>query len=189
MKNITNERPRPPDMLPSGIPHITTFRTSRARQVGQQPMTEEPTARPEPPRVRHVRWFPVIAGAILFLGGYICWITIVMPWWAGIQDQWNYGSTRITQLDANVGHGGESHFIAEYNHGSIVVIELSYSNPGNTHIYTLSGMASSTIQPVVLLGTTQDTQTGRTDLTIQIEGTTFGTVLYNTGTAFSQEQP
>ena len=188
MKNTTYERPRPPVMLPNGAPNISVFRTSRARQVSY-----DPADRNTEPVVQHrrrpgKRTFVVISSVLILLGTFLFWQQTVVPWWVSMQDQWNYGSSRITQLDANVGHGGESHFIAEYANGSIVVIEISYTNPNDTHIYTLSGMESSDIHPVILLGVAKDVQTGRSDLTIQVEGTNYQTVLYNTGTAFSQEE-
>jgi hypothetical protein len=105
-----------------------------------------------------------------------------------VQAQWQYGSSRITQMDANVGHGGECHFIAEYYKGAIVVIEIPFTNVSATRTYTINGIATDGSTPVVLLSTTKDSQTGRLDLVVSVEGTNFQTVLYNTGSAFSEEQ-
>src|SRR5262245_60820907 len=40
----------------------------------------------------------------------LLWFRVVIPWWQSTQDQWQYGTARITQLEANIGHGGVSHF-------------------------------------------------------------------------------
>ena len=138
-------------------------------------------------RPRNFRlWAILITTMIVTLSFILIWTTVVTPWWNGVQMQWQYGNSRITQMDANVGHGGECHFIAEYYQGAIVVIEIPLSNINNTHTYTISGIASDSSIPIVLLSTTKDTQTGRADLVIQIAGTNFETVLYNTGSAFSE---
>jgi hypothetical protein len=53
-----------------------------------------------------------VVGIILMLfGTFLFWQQVVTPW---MQDQWNDDSSRVTQLNANVGHGDEEHFIAEY---------------------------------------------------------------------------
>lgn len=138
-------------------------------------------------RPRNVRlWAILITTLIVTLSFLIIWTTVVAPWWQGVQDQWHYGSSRITQMDANVGHGGESHFIAEYYKGAIVIIEIPFNSVNNTRTYTIQGIAGDGSTPVVLLSTTKDTQTGRTDLVVQVAGTNFETVLYNTGSAFSE---
>jgi hypothetical protein len=54
----------------------------------------------------------------------------------------HYGYPRTFQCDANVGHGGESHFVAQNLHGRVFVIEMHINNPGKTMIYvgpTLTG--------------------------------------------------
>src|SRR5258707_484755 len=54
----------------------------------------------------------ICAGILLFSIGMTLWFQVVVPWWTGVQDQWNYGPAHITTLDADVQHGGISHFIA-----------------------------------------------------------------------------
>lgn len=188
----THQPPQPPDMLPNGLPQITQLRTGRARHVDFNPAyddrTTERVMHRTPKRLGRPLFFMAV-GVVVILGVFVFWQQVVAPWWTGLQDQWNYGSAHITQLDANVGHNGLSHFIAEYHNNEIVVIELSYTNPANSHIYTLNGMVSSAAKPVVILSTTKDVHTGLIDLVIDVEGSGFQTVLYNTGTAFSETQP
>lgn len=69
-----------------------------------------------------------------------------------------------------------------------MIIEIPYANTTNTHTYTIPGIASNGSTPVVLLSTTKDSSTGRLDLVVQVAGTNFETVLYNTGSAFSENQ-
>jgi len=137
-------------------------------------------------RSRKKPWAILITTMIIMLSIVITWTTFVVPWWSDVQDQWQYGSSRITQMDADVGHGGECHFIAEYYKGAIVVIEIPFSSVNNTHTYTIPGIAGNSSTPIILLSTTKDTQSGRLDLVIQVEGTNFQTVLFNTGSAFSE---
>lgn len=179
-------------MLADGTPDVTYLRTSRARQVNFNPTYDDRTTEPMAQHTRRRQGRPLFfmaVGVLIIVGSFAFWQQVVMPWWTGVQDQWNYGSAHITQLDADVGHGGMSHFIAEYHNGTIVIIELSYNNPNDYHIYTLNGMVSSVAKPVVLLSVAKDVHTGRMDLVIDVEGTGFQNVLYNTGTIFSQEQP
>lgn len=145
---------------------------------------EQPIERPRGHRTLTVFITTLIIGLCLLT----LWVSIVVPWWQGIQDQWHYGSSRITQMDANVGHGGACHFITEYYKGAIVVIEIPYANTNATHTYIIPGIAADGSAPVILLNTKKDSSTGRLDLVVQVAGTNFATVLYNTGSAFSENQ-
>lgn len=108
-------------------------------------------------RPRHGRlWAILITTMIITLSIIVGWNAVVIPWWAGVQDQWQYGNSRITQMDANVGHGGECHFIAEHYKGAIVVIEIPFSNVSATHTYTIPGIAGDGSTPVILLSTIKD---------------------------------
>lgn len=160
-----------------------------AADVASQPVTRNTGDDKAIRRPRSIRpWAILITAGIITLSIVIVWNTVVIPWWQGVQDQWQYGSSRITQMDANVGHGGECHFIAEYYKGAIVVIEIPYANTNATRTYTIPGIASDGSTPVVLLSTTKDAKTGRLDLVISVAGTNYQTVLYNTGSSFSEDQ-
>lgn len=190
MKSIY-ERPRPPDMQANGSPKLTVLRTSRARQVAPdiEYMTEPVTVR------RRLRFRPgrrtlyVLGGAFLIFALVLLWQQAVAPWWQGVNDQWQYGTARITQIDANVGHDGPSHFIAQYYKGAIVVIEIPYADTNDTRTYTIPGIAADGTTPLVLLSVARDVNTGRIDLIVHAAGTDFETVLYNTGSAFSETEP
>jgi len=166
---------------------------TRAGNLHQADVTDQQTVRNTSDdlaikRSRKKPWAILITTMLIVLSIVIAWNAIVVPWWVGVQIQWQYGSSRITQMDANVGHGGDCHFIAEYYKGAIVVIEIPFSNINATHTYTISGIATDGSTPVILLSTTKDNKTGRIDLVVTVAGTNFQTVLYNTGSAFSEEQ-
>lgn len=166
---------------------------TRAGNLHRADVADQQTVRntsddPAIKRSRRKPWAILITIMLIVLSIVIAWNAIVVPWWVGVQTQWQYGSSRITQMDANVGHGGDCHFIAEYYKGAIVVIEIPFSNINATHTYTISGIVGDGSTPVILLSTTKDSKTGRIDLVVTVAGTNFQTVLYNTGSAFSEEQ-
>ena len=182
------QAPHRADMLPNGHPNITVLRTSRARQ-GWSDLAERRT---EPvytrPRRFLLKWICMALCMILLLLGLVLfWNQTVVPWWmTSITDQWNYGSHRITQVDANVGHGGESHFLAEYYHNEIVIIEVDQNT--TDHIYTLHGIYGVSGTPVIQLSFEDGTLAGKPNMLVSVEGSSFGTILYNTGTAFSESE-
>jgi hypothetical protein len=106
-------------MLSNGMPQVYTLRTSRARQVRYDDLTTEPvypyTHRGLLQRIIRgilAHWFPLACGVFPLLGLYTGYRQWVAPTWTSLQAQWHTGDGRITQLDANVGHGGVSHFLA-----------------------------------------------------------------------------
>ena len=103
-----------------------------------------------------------------------------MSW---VSDQWYYGDARVTQLDADVGHGGTSHFIAEYYNNSVIIVELPVRNPQQFHAYTLGGFTGAS-KLVVTLGVMDMNHDGKPDLLVSVEGTAIQTVLFNTGDSF-----
>lgn len=72
--------------------------------------------------------------AVVFITGYLY---IPQAWQRHVDDV-TYGYPRTFQTDANVGHGGVSHFIVLNVHGTIEVLELP-SDPGKfpPHIYII----------------------------------------------------
>jgi hypothetical protein len=125
---------------------------------------------------------------VVTLSFILIWMRLVTPWWQGVQDQWQYGSTRITQLDADVGHGGVSHFIAQYYHDKIIIIEIAQTDASHCHVYTLTGFYGVVHAPVVLLSVADTRHNGKPDLVVSIERTSYAQTLYNTGSAFSQSE-
>src|SRR4051812_43633780 len=52
-------------------------------------------------------------GMFIVIGALLVFQQVITPAANQLSDQWHYGDARITQLDADVGHGGISRFIAE----------------------------------------------------------------------------
>ena len=184
------KRPKLPDILPYGYAGIAVLYASQASPTRRVNLNIQPaisTRRRRSPRGKPI--LAVLFAALLLLGGVLFWQQAVTPTWSNLQDQWHYGDSHVTQMDADVGHGGMSHFLAEYYQGNIVVIEISLSNPNNTHVYTIAGVWNSESRtPVIQLALQDSTHNGKPDLRISVEGTNFATVLYNNGTAFQQSE-
>ncbi|MFL5693624.1 MAG: hypothetical protein ACJ795_17650 [Ktedonobacteraceae bacterium] len=87
-------------------------------------------------------------------------------------------------MDADVGHGGTSRFIAEMEHGAVIVLELPLANISWTRYYMVSGIITTDTPLVVRLTIADANRDGKPDLVISVEGTGVQLVLYNTGTAF-----
>lgn len=172
----------------SYTPPIPIQRTSRNQPPVAPPPTQTSGRDTELGRKRRFVSQPVgfgLLGIGIVIACLVIWSQILVPAWGWSQDQWHYGDSRITQMDANVGHGGESHFIATFSHSDVVIIEISLSNPTHNHIYTLTGFYGETSTPVIDLSVQDVNHDGQPDLIVRIEGTTFETILYNTGSAFS----
>lgn len=187
-------RPVPPDMQEDGSPNVTTLRTSRARQlhctteeVHPTPGTLLPPATRRRFRMGKPGWF-ILAGMLIVLALWIIMQQFIVPAYSWSQDQWHYGDSRITQMDANVGHGGESHFLAEYYQGSILVVEIPLAHPDHFHVYTLTGLIGGTGTPLITLSVQDINHDGKPDVLVQVEGTSVEHVLFNTGSAFAESE-
>lgn len=204
-----HQPPQPPNMLPNGLPQIIHLRTSHARQVQYDPHHYPPDYMGEratepvgdPPHIGILRrilrgvlahWLPLAFGVLLLIGLYTGYQQWIAPAWGDLQAQWHTGDGRIVQLDANVGHGGVSHFIAQYYDGRIVVIEMPLNNPAHITTYTLLALTANNGKHQDLTLFVQDeNHDGRLDLVIQEGNSGVALVLYNTGSGFttSEEQP
>src|SRR5579885_3272588 len=114
---------------------------TRRRSLSQsQPEPPAPAPAPKQPFLLQKHpWGSFLVGMALCLILFLFGRQLVIPFVSATYDQWHYGDARLTQLDADVGHGGTSHFIASYYHGHIVVIELLLSHPQENQVYLLSG--------------------------------------------------
>jgi hypothetical protein len=133
-------------------------------------------------------WPHVLAGMCLMLGFYLLMTRLVLPFVVNTQQQWNYGYSRITEYDLNVGHNGTSHFIAQYYKNQIVVIEMPIAHPDQSKIYALSEtVAGDTSQHVITLTiayANRHAVPGKPDLVVSVSGFSVPVVLYNTGDSF-----
>jgi hypothetical protein len=150
--------------------------------------TASPDTEPERERRRFLGSRPMwlmLVGVLIVIALMLVINRVVIPAIGWSQDQWHYGDTRITQMDANVGHGGESHFLATYSQGTIVILEISLDHPNVYQVYTLTGMESTSGTPVILLSIADVNHDGKLDLIVHTEGGDMSWVLFNTGKAFS----
>jgi hypothetical protein len=88
------------------------------------------------PKKQRQHWL-VYAGLCLFvmLFGWIVF-TLAANWWRVFQDDWHYGRPRTFHLDADVGHGGMSHFTVENLSGQILVTEIPLHDQTHAKLYS-----------------------------------------------------
>jgi len=170
--------------IPQALPDLQQpdHPCQRVRHTEDQ-HTATPT--PTPPFLlqRHP-WGSFLVGMTLCYMLFLFGQQVVIPFVTATSDQWHYGDARLSQLDADVGHGGTSHLIASYYHGHIVVIEILVSHPQDNRVYVLSGFRDLSTPPVLTLGVQDVNGDGKPDLLIKIEGTALQAVLFNAGKAF-----
>src|SRR5258708_1276593 len=71
--------------------------------------------------------FYVTLGMVLVYAVMDLWLFAIQPLFTNVSDQIHYGDSKVFMMGAPVGHGkpGEiSRFIAEDNHGEIIVVEV-----------------------------------------------------------------
>src|SRR6266516_1268238 len=93
---------------------------------------------PKRPSLLALYWKHLVAGMCLMLGFYLLMTRLVLPVVISTQEPWNYGCGRVSDYDLNVGHGGMSHFVAQYYKNQIVVIEMPVDHPDQSKIYAVS---------------------------------------------------
>jgi hypothetical protein len=178
---------QPPKILRAHRP-----RTSDAVQVPADDTPPQAYTEPLPkrPGLLAAYWRFLLAGACLMLGCYLLMSRIILPFVVDTREHWNYGASRVSVYDLNVGHGGVSHFITEYYRNQIIVIEMPVNDPGKSHIYALAeSLAGNSSQHVVSLSTayiSHRAQPGKPDLLVNVSGAAIPLVLYNTGDAFKE---
>ena len=122
--------------------------------------------------------------AVVFIAGYI----YIPPAWQRHVDNATYGYPRTFQTDANVGHGGVSHFIVVNLHGTIEVIEVP-PNPGRNppHLYLIAqfGNSGADLVPATVSFTDLNGD-GKPDMQVTVYNGSNPTIyiLFNNGTTF-----
>ncbi len=126
--------------------------TGQMGQTGRQPRitTQQPPLRPErkEPEHRKVHWLlPAGVGMVAML---VLWVvgSSALAWGTQRYNDYRYGNPRTYQVDAVVGHGGDSkehpsHFIAINLNHQAVVLELMAGDPGKSVSY---------VAPVYIVG-------------------------------------
>ncbi|SRR6266567_4810243 len=129
---------------------------------------------------------------------------MMLLWFVGTQyvlpvvldkvDHWNTGEARISHYDLNVGHGGKSHFLTQYWHNQVVLIEFPGGDVSHGKVYTAPVMAinGKPVQRVVSLTIGNFNPHGKADkpdIAASITGFAAPVIFYNTGDGFSTEEP
>jgi len=142
----------------------------------------------EPKRTRSlVPYFLLGVGIVLV--GLLFWSWIVVPWWAGVSDQWQYGNARISRFTADVGHGGTSTFIAFDLDGSVMIIEMPGGNIAEAKLYRTANLIGADADHRIVTLSIATVDGVRNCLIVHVEGATSDIVLYNTGTTFQWTPP
>jgi hypothetical protein len=179
------------DLQPPKILRAHRPRTSDALQQPDSDAQQEPITQELVPRrdLIATHWHHLLAGIMLFLGFYLILSRLVLPFIVQTQEHWNYGYSRVSVVDLNVGHGGTSHFITQYYKNQIVVIEIPVDHPERSKIYSLSEtVAGNSSQHVITLTAAyvrRNGVPGKPDLVVSVSGFAVPVVLYNTGDSFS----
>lgn len=126
--------------------------------------------------------------SLLFLALFITAWTYIPELWQHHLDDMTYGYPRIYQTDANVGHGGVSHFIVLNRHGTIEVVELPQDPGKNTpRLYLITSFANGGADLIPATVSFYDlTGDGRLDMIVTVYNGANPTIyqLYNDGTKF-----
>ena len=124
-------------------------------------------------------------GMLCFLSLYILWNMLVIPWWQGVEDQWQYGQGRITRFEADVGHGGVSTFIAFVMSRQVIIIEAPNQSMEHAKYYRTATLMGNFSQPPVISLSIARVDNISDCLIVHVEGESGNIVLYNTEQAFS----
>lgn len=127
---------RPPNSTrryPPPGPAYVEVHDQRSRTRAQPRRTQRTIPTPQARGRPHALLF-VGVGMLLMLALWLAF-GMVANWWLVTQDDLHYGRPRTYQTDADVGHGGVSHFIAINWHRHIEVIEIPQNNVAASKFY------------------------------------------------------
>jgi hypothetical protein len=102
--------------------------TTQARQQIKHPPVKQQ-------RQWHAHWLFYVGAVMLAALVLSIAASSLAQWWHVQQDTWSYGYPRTFQCDADVEHGGISHFTVENLNGHIIIIETQINNLAQTKIY------------------------------------------------------
>ena len=126
--------------------------------------------------------------SLLFLCLFITAYTYIPELWQRHLDDLTYGYPRTYQTDADVGHGGVSHFIVLNRNGTIEVVELPPDPTKHTpRLYLIASFANDGADFIPATVSFHDlTGNGRLDMIVTVYNGANPTIyqLYNDGTQF-----
>jgi hypothetical protein len=182
--------PPPPQYLRAHrpVPGDATVRPAADVQEERYVETEDVL-----PRRRNSYLFFIVSGMLLMVALWMLLSWYVVPFIMRTIQHWNCGTPPgVCQYDINVGHGGTSHFIAEYWHDEVVMIEVPGGKVSETHSYyaPIYPVGKDTTPRIVTLTTAYVAHhpvKGKPDLVATVSGFALPVIFYNTGTGFSTE--
>jgi hypothetical protein len=138
-------------------PPRTVMRVTRHQgRPPTQPAIQAPTIyeqteqAPVQQRRIHFLVYVGVAMVCMVMGWWV--LSNLVQWWQFQQDNWHYGTPRTFQIDADVKHGGMSHFTVENLNGHILIYEVQLTDMTKPHLYigpTFSG-AGTELQPATI---------------------------------------
>ena len=142
--------------------HQAPPRVQRASRQAQEPPCQQSTrpsvhkqasCLPMPQQApERVHWLAYV-GVGMVLALVVCVAgSSLYQWWQGQRDEMHYGYPRTFQLDANVRHGGVSHFMVVNLHGHILITEMQLNDLHTTKVYVgpvFSGVGAD-LQPATV---------------------------------------
>ena len=134
-------------------------------------------------------WPYFLLGVTIVLVGLILWSWIMLPWWAGVSDQWRYGDARITRFRADVGHGGTSTFIAFDLDGSVMIIEMPGGSIAEARLYRTANLIGTDANRRIVSLSIATVDNVSNCLVVHVEGMSSSIVLYNNGSGFQLTKP
>lgn len=178
-------RPRLPDAQPAGRPSADVEEEHEV--VSEDVLSKQSWLREH----LHEISIGMIAMFVLWYLG----ATYALPFVTRTIFHWNCGSPPgICQYDLNVGHGhGKSHFLTEYWHNEILLIEIVDDDPHKTNIYgapiAAIGDTDTHIVTLEIAYIGSRACRGKPDIVASISGVGVPVIFYNTGNSFSTEEP
>ena len=141
---------------------------------------------PQPRRRLHPLVY--VGMSLLFLTLFITAYSYIPSMWQRHLDDMQYGYPRTYQTDANVGHGGVSHFIVLNRNGTIEVVEIPPDPTKNTpQLYIITEFGNDGADLIPATVSFHDlTGSGRLDMIVTVYNGSNPTIyqLYNDGTQF-----
>ena len=121
---------------------------------------------------------------VVFIAGYI----YIPPAWQRHADDVTYGYPRTYQTDADVGHGGVSHFLVLNLHGTIKVVEIPpnpIKNKPQLYLITQFGNPGADLLPAIVSFIDLNGD-GKPDMQVTVYNGSNPTIyiLFNDGTTF-----
>jgi hypothetical protein len=131
----------------------------------------------------------MIAGGSIAAGMLLA--LIVPSLWTSGMNQLQYGFPRLSQVDANIGHGTSkaptTRFLALNNHGLIEVVEVPTGTPGkdDLHLYLVAQLGGTQAEQAPVTVSFEDVNGDhKPDMVVTCSGNKF--ILYNDGHRFQK---